>query len=77
VEANIQEMTVDITIEYLPGKGVDPESEEICPIYDYMEYRRWRYLNTMQYQTYIRCRVSRVKNPEGKTRCIQVPWDLT
>jgi len=51
MEANFQKMTVDITIEYLPKKGVDPESEEICPIYDYIEYRRWRHLNIMQYQT--------------------------
>jgi hypothetical protein len=38
VEANIQKMTVDITIEYLPKNGIDPESEEICPFYNYMEY---------------------------------------
>jgi len=57
MEANFQKMTVDITIEYLPKKGIDPESEEICPN-----------------QTYIRCRVPRVKSPEGKARCIQVPW---
>jgi len=74
VEANFLEMIVDITIEYLPKKGVDPESNQICPIYDYMEYRRWRHLNIMQYQTYICCRVPRVKNPEGKVHCIQVPW---
>ena len=73
VEANFLEMIVDITIEYLPKKGVDPESNQICPIYDYMEYRRWRHLNIMQYQTYICCRVPRVKTPEGKVRCIQVP----
>ena len=57
VEANFLEMIVDITIEYLPKKGVDPESNQICPIYDYMEYRRWRHLNIMQYQTYICMRV--------------------
>lgn len=74
VETNIHEMTVDITIDYVPKSGIDPESEEICPIYDFMEYRRWRHLNIMQYQTYIRCRVPRVKNPVGKVRCIQVPW---
>jgi len=27
MEANFQGMIVDITIEYLPPKGVDPESE--------------------------------------------------
>jgi transposase len=65
---------VDIEISYIKEKAQDPETGEECSIYDHREERRWRHLDTLQYKTYIKCRVPRVKNSLGRVNTIGVPW---
>ena len=36
--------------------------------------REWRHLDTCQYQTFLRARVPRVKQPDGTTTEVEVPW---
>lgn len=63
VRTNLLTNEVDIYVEYF-GKE---------KIYDYAPERRWRHLDTMQYQTFINCCLPRVK-VEGKVKTLAPPW---
>lgn len=65
---------VDVFIEYTKEQAICPLTKELSKIYDYRENRRWRHLDTMQYKTYLNCRVPRVINEDGKVTTIEVPW---
>ena len=51
VATNLATNEVDIQVEYF-GKG---------KIYDQAPMRRWRHLDTMQFKTFINCRLPRMK----------------
>ncbi|MFW6099777.1 MAG: helix-turn-helix domain-containing protein [Bacteroidota bacterium] len=74
VYANIKTEEVDVFVEYIGKEAEDPDTYELCPIYDHAPSRRWRHLDTMQYKTYINCSVPRIKTPSGKVKTIKVPW---
>jgi len=74
VYANFKTEEVDVFLEFIGKEAEDPDTFELCPIYDHAPSRRWRHLNTMQYKTYINCGVPRVKTPSGKVKTIKVPW---
>jgi len=63
-----------VDIEFVSSKWKDPETGASCSLYDHREERLWRHLDTMQYKTYIRCKVPRVQLPSGKVITIEVPW---
>lgn len=66
VKTNLETNEVDIYVEYChDGQG---------KIYDYAPVRRWRHLDTMQFRTYINCRLPRLKTDEGKIKTISPPW---
>lgn len=64
---------VDVYVSFIGGKAECPESLEMCPVYDHRETRRWRHLDTMQFKTFINCRVPRVRSSKG-TKTVKVPW---
>ncbi len=74
-EVKIDESTQEIRvyIEYESEEGVCPQTGEICKIYDRRE-RSWRHLDTMEYQTWICCRLPRVKNSFGEYHLIPIDW---
>lgn len=74
VELNIKTEEIDVYVEYTGSKAEDPETMERCGIYDHTATRRWRHLDTMQYKTYINCRIPRIINKNGKVKTIKVPW---
>jgi len=74
VYANFKTEEVDVFIEYIGKEAEDPDTYELCSIYDHAPSRRWRHLDTMQYKTYINCGVPRIKTPSGKVKTIKVPW---
>ena len=43
-------------------------------IYDYAPVRQWRHLDILQYKTYIRARLPRVKDSSGKVITTSAPW---
>ncbi len=43
-------------------------------IYDHASERTWRHLDTMQFKTYISCRLPRVKNRKGRILTTIPPW---
>lgn len=50
-----------------------PKCNKVCPRYDEVE-RRWRHLDTCQYQTILKSRVPRVKCSKHKVQQVSVPW---
>src|SRR5699024_8929828 len=59
---------------YVGKKEGHPDSKEMLSIYDHAPERKWRHLDTMQYKTYICCRLPRVKDKEGKVKTVTPPW---
>jgi transposase len=51
-----------------------PECGRSCPIYDSVEERQWRHLDTMQFETILVATVPRVDCPEHGVRRGSVPW---
>jgi transposase len=74
IEIDEDHEEIEVEIEYIKEKAIDPSTKENCSIYDHREERQWRHLDTMQYKTYIKCRIPRVKNSLGKVNTITVPW---
>lgn len=56
------------------GKGSCPVCGRSCSLYDHSEERLWRHLDTMQFMTFVACRVPRVDCSEHGVRQMEVPW---
>jgi len=74
IEVDETKEEVSVTISYINSKAADPVTGEICSLYDHREERIWRHLDTMQYKTYIKSTIPRVKNSLGKVNTIAMPW---
>jgi transposase len=51
-----------------------PDCEKAVPGYDQASERRWRHLDTCQYQTILVARIPRVECPQHGIRQVRVPW---
>jgi len=74
VKIDMEQLLVEVHLCYNSKEGLCPFEGILSPIYDYAPVRRWRHLDTMEYQTYLVCRIPRVINSEGKVSTISVPW---
>lgn len=73
VELKLENGQVIIAVEGSPETELCPECGERCPRYDSNE-RRWRHLDTCQYQTILTARIPRIKCDEHGVRQVRVPW---
>lgn len=73
VKVDFLKEEVDVFVSYIGKKADCPETMECCGIYDHREPRRWRHLDTLQFKTFINCRVPRVKSSAG-VKSIKIPW---
>ena len=73
VKVNFKTEEVDVFVEFMDKQGLCPELDDLYPIYDLRQNRRWRHLDTLQFKTFINCRIPRVKTPSG-VKTIDVPW---
>ena len=48
--------------------------ENYFGVHDYNAYRTWRHLDILQYKTYIKARLPRLKDKDGKIRTIDPAW---
>lgn len=74
VDANHQKQHVYLYLEYISDRYEDPDTNEAAVLYDHCELREWRHLDILHYQTYVRCRIPRVKCKDGKVRQIAIGW---
>ena len=74
IEVSEKPEEIHLYIEYQGEKYLDIETGEINPIYDFRQERVWRHLDTMQYATYLHCRIPRIKTTGGQIESVIVPW---
>jgi len=73
VKMDISAKTVEVVIACEGRVWADPDSQQRLHIHGY-ERRRWRHLDTMQFETVLVAEVPRVKYPDGHTELVTVPW---
>jgi transposase len=64
---------VEIDIECTKQVWADPASGQRAHVHGYEE-RRWRHLDTMQFETVLIARVPRLKYADGSTELAATPW---
>lgn len=74
VEADHKKQCVYLYLKYVSDYYEDPDTLEEAILYDHMELREWRHLDILEYKTYVRCRIPRVKCNNGKTKQIAPGW---
>ncbi len=74
VDLKISEQRVDIIVEYGDNEGPCPECGTISPKHDDRNERTWRHLDTMQFATYLHCKVPRVRCKTHGVKTVKVPW---
>ena len=64
VELALKEGEVRVTLEHrTEATWCCPECGQACPLHDHQEERRWRHLDTCQYQTLMSASLPRTKCP--------------
>lgn len=75
VNLNTEGRLVEIEVQWPVSYQVEcPDCGRSCMIKDHREERRWRHLDTMQFQTIIKSRVPRSECSEHGVKTISVPW---
>jgi transposase len=75
VELKVQEQEVRIWVEHdAQARFNCPHCSKPCALYDHAVERRWRHLDTCQFQTYLHARIPRVDCPEHGVSNVEVPW---
>lgn len=75
VDLRVEEKLVEIDVQWPVDHDVEcPECGRSCSIKDHREERRWRHLDTMQFQTIIKSRIPRSECPEHGVKTINIPW---
>jgi len=74
VGSDLGKAEVFIDVRCLLNELEDKETGDICKVYDHAPLRVWRHLDTMQFKTYIRCSLPRIKTSDGKVKTIQPSW---
>ena len=75
MELATKERRVDVFVEHKPGEEFTcPECGTKLGIYDHVEERTWRHLDSCQFATMLRARIPRVKCPKHGVRQASVPW---
>jgi transposase len=74
VKTDISKSEVLIEIECLLKEIVDEATGELCKVYDHAPLRHWRHLDTMQYMTFLTCRLPRIKTSSGKVKTVNPGW---
>jgi len=77
VDLDLDGERVVIDVEYPPGHEVpcpEPGCGRFCKVRDHRDERTWRHLDTMQFETQVRCRVPRSDCRVHGVKTIAVPW---
>src|SRR5262245_32126473 len=75
VELQLQDGEVRVHLNH--RDNVDwtcPECGAVCGLYDHQPVRRWRHLDTCQFQTILSAPVPRTNCAEHGARVVKLPW---
>ena len=74
VKLSTEEKRVVIGLEHVGKLVICPECSAPCPLKDHAPERRWRHLDTMQFETILEARVPRVNCACCGVKTVAVPW---
>lgn len=75
VEMDVARQEVSVFVEHPPGSRFRcPRCERELAVFDHVEERRWRHLDTCQFLTYLVSRPPRVDCPEHGKLQASLPW---
>jgi len=74
VDLSTEEKRVLIALKHVSSSVVCPECSVSCGLKDHAPPRRWRHLDTMQFETVLEAAVPRAKCPQCGVKTCQVPW---
>jgi transposase len=75
VDLDMEKRLVEIDVQWPADHQVEcPECGRSCSIKDHREERRWRHLDTMQFQTIIKSRLPRSECPDHGVKTLKIPW---
>lgn len=75
VELDVENSELRVSVGHPPGASFRcPECQVSLACHDHAEERRWRHLDSCQFQTILTARVPRVKCPEHGVKNVDVPW---
>lgn len=74
VDLDLEKGRVQIRLQHVGNKLCCPDCKASCPQADTAPARRWRHLDTMQFETIIEAATPRSKCSQCGVKTIQVPW---
>ena len=74
VEFDSTTKEIDIYVKFDLNSYKKECISEYYGLHDYGNYRRWRHLDILQYKTFIKAKIPRLKNKFGEVKAIRVPW---
>ena len=74
VALQIEDRRVEIHLSHVGSGVICPECGVACGLADHANERRWRHLDTMQFETRITAAVPRCGCPACGVKTIAVPW---
>lgn len=75
INLDVAGQRLDIMLEWPRGrKAPCPECGKRCGLKDHLPERTWRHLDSMQFKTFLHCRIPRSECSTHGARTITVPW---
>lgn len=74
VDLQVEHSRVEIQVDHRGAKAYCPECAKTCPIRDHSPQRQWRHLDTMNFETIIKCRIPRTNCKDCGIKTVAVPW---
>lgn len=74
VSLNLESKEVVLELNHLSENGFCTKCDQYCKVYDYSPQRKWRHLDTMQFNTVLEAKAPRVKCPQCGVKTAFLPW---
>ena len=74
VDLSLADKQLLIVLEHVGDKAICPDCSASCSLHDHAPTRRWRHLDTMQFETLLEAQVPRVHCLQCGVKTCNVPW---
>lgn len=76
-DINLDTENLCLSLKISVPRGVKlpcPVCSKLCSKGDYSKERTWRHLDTMQFETIIKCRIPRINCSKHGVKTVNIPW---
>ena len=74
VQFQVKSEQVDIWVSYKSNTCQCGECKESCTIYDHVNERTWRHLDSCGYKTFVHAKIPRIKCSQHGIHQVNIPW---